>query len=126
MQTLDDYMVNGLAVAMKEKMALNRHKGRSGWDDPAKCSAELLRLMLVHHLYKGDPVDVANFCGMLFARGESTTPDANPTPTAREEELAAALRDLAERAGGFSVSGVYFHEDSGNAKALETAWGLLE
>ena len=48
-------------------MAVSRGKGRSGWQT---CSVSRLHGMLLEHLRKGDPVDVANFCMMLWNRGE--------------------------------------------------------
>lgn len=65
----DDLAVDRFAAAMKEKMALARAKGRGGWNDPAQCSVERLATMLVEHIAKGDPVDVANFAMMLHQRG---------------------------------------------------------
>ena len=68
----DDLMVDALAAAMKAKMAKQRANGYGGWDDETVCPADRLRTMLRDHVQKGDPVDVANFAGMLLARGEST------------------------------------------------------
>lgn len=65
----DDAAVDRFAVAMKEKMAASREKGRSGW---GTCLTEVLQEKLVHHVIKGDPRDVANFCMMLWNRGERT------------------------------------------------------
>lgn len=62
--------VKKLKEAMKEKLAASRFKGRSGWQDKADCSQADLSRMLREHVEKGDPVDVANFCMMLHARGE--------------------------------------------------------
>lgn len=70
----DDYCVDQFAMMMREKMALSRAKGRSGWQDPAKCSPDHLRAMLYQHLAKGDPVDVANICMMLRHYEASTAP----------------------------------------------------
>ena len=68
----DDFAVEHFAGAMKAKMAASRAKGRGGWDDPKQCSIEMLQAMLLHHVAKGDPVDVANFCMMLWIRGGLT------------------------------------------------------
>lgn len=65
----DDAAVDRFAVAMKEKMAASRAKGRGGWDDPAQCRVEKLAAMLVQHVEKGDPVDIANFAMMIHQRG---------------------------------------------------------
>ena len=68
----DDIAVDRFADAMKIKMAAARAKGRSGWDDPKQCSVDVLQDMLVHHLAKGDPIDIGNFAMMLWNRGEVT------------------------------------------------------
>lgn len=78
----DDIAVDRFAAAMKTKMDKSRAVGRYGWDDPAVCSAEDLRLFLVNHIAKGDPVDVGNFAMMLFNRGETTATKHRPEPTA--------------------------------------------
>jgi uncharacterized coiled-coil protein SlyX len=64
----DDIAIDRFAAAMKTKMAKKRADGRGGWDDPAQCSTGRLAEMLVDHLPKGDPVDIANFAMMLFHR----------------------------------------------------------
>lgn len=67
----DDLAVDRFAAAMKEKLALARTKGRTGWEqcDPANLSA-----MLHEHVAKGDPRDVANFCMFLWNRGKPISP----------------------------------------------------
>lgn len=69
----DAVAVTCFADAMKDKMAKSRAKGRSGWDDPEQCSIESLQSMLLDHLSKGDPIDVANFCMMLWSRGAAVS-----------------------------------------------------
>lgn len=67
----DDAAVDLFARAMKAKLKYAREvKGRHGWDDPNDSTAESLSRALRDHLEKGDPVDVANFCMMLYLRGE--------------------------------------------------------
>jgi hypothetical protein len=75
---LDDWAVDRFAAAMKAKMAKQREKGYSGWDDPEQCPTERLQTMLFEHIAKGDPVDVGNFAMMLWNRVEATTPPAQP------------------------------------------------
>ena len=70
---LDNDAVDAFAVKMKAKMAVSRAKGREGWDDPARCSPDVLKRLLFAHAEKGDPVDVANFCMMLDHYGASTS-----------------------------------------------------
>ena len=77
----DDIAVDNFAAAMKAKMAKSRAVGRYGWNDPAVCTADDLRLFLANHIAKGDPVDVGNFAMMLFNRNE-TTAQRLPEPPA--------------------------------------------
>ncbi len=65
----DDIAVDRFAIVMKNKLALKRSQGRTGWEDPDQCSVELLSRMLVEHVHKGDPVDIGNFAMMLHQRG---------------------------------------------------------
>lgn len=66
----DDAAVDKFAAAMKEKLAQARAKGRSGWQS---CDPRRLSGMLRHHVEKGDPCDVANFCMFLWTLGEPIT-----------------------------------------------------
>lgn len=75
----DDAAVDALAATMKAKLAKQRAKGYSGWDTP-ECTQQHLSDMLRAHVDKGDPVDVANFCAFLAARGEGI---AQAAPVAR-------------------------------------------
>ncbi|MGL5735943.1 MAG: hypothetical protein ACRCYS_13835 [Beijerinckiaceae bacterium] len=70
----DNDAVYQFSRMMRDKMAQSRAKGRSGWNDPTKCSPDYLRALLYEHIYKGDPVDVANLCMMLRHYDEPTTP----------------------------------------------------
>jgi hypothetical protein len=77
----DDSAVDRFAAAMKGKMAASRAKGRGGWDDPEQCPANRLRAMMRAHIGKGDPVDVGNFCMMLWNRNETTAMQTDLTGT---------------------------------------------
>lgn len=71
----DDLAVDRFTAAMKEKLAAARAKGRAGWDDPERCSAEFLADLLVGHVSKGNAgnmEDIANLAMMLHQRGEDT------------------------------------------------------
>lgn len=59
----DDAAVDRFAATMKEKLAKSREKGRGGWET---CTPFDLSRMLHEHVSKGDPIDVANFCMMLW------------------------------------------------------------
>lgn len=64
----EDKAIDAFAQAMKNKMALKREQGESGWNDKDLCTDEFLAQLLVKQLSKGDPVDIANFAMMLFTR----------------------------------------------------------
>jgi hypothetical protein len=88
----DDIAIDKFAAAMKAKMAKQRAKGYSGWDDSAQCPTERLQTMLNEHIGKGDPVDVGNFSMMLHARGENTAkPVQVPEHPAQPDLLNALL-----------------------------------
>ena len=92
----DHEAVRNLSYAMMSKLQDSRSKGRSGWNDKTQCSAEHLSQLLRKHVEKGDPVDVANFCAFLSARGEGIAPQATPIASAVPggwQELAARVMD---------------------------------
>ena len=68
----DDAMVDLLADAMKRKLAYKRSErgGRySGWQDIDESD---LWDGLASHVFKKDPVDIANFCAMILANRDTT------------------------------------------------------
>ena len=67
---IDNEAVDKLARAMKNKLAKKREQGYHGWET---CKHGDLVQLLINHVDKGDPIDVANFCAFLFARGEQLT-----------------------------------------------------
>lgn len=67
---IDNEAVDKLAQAMKDKLAEKREQGYHGWET---CKHGDLVQLLINHVDKGDPIDVANFCAFLFARGEPLT-----------------------------------------------------
>ena len=69
-EDVDNEAVDKLAQAMKNKLAKKREQGYHGW---ATCKHGDLVQLLINHVDKGDPIDVANFCAFLFARCESLT-----------------------------------------------------
>ena len=64
----DDAAVDLFAADMKSKLAVSRAKGRGGWEYPTAISGGDLAALLVEHVAKGDPVDVANLAMMLHLR----------------------------------------------------------
>lgn len=124
----DDAAVDALAVLMKAKLAKQRAKGYGGWNDKTQCPQQRLSDMLRAHVDKGDPVDVANFCAMLSARGEgiAAAPQAvqAAVPTIAELEASAelgALRDVYEMARG-----VLRFDGIDMERALKYKDGLIE
>lgn len=104
----DDIAVDKFAEAMKAKMAKQRAKGYSGWDDENQFPAERLQSMLANHVAKGDPVDVGNFAMMLWNRDERT---AAPSQQAEQPDCRLCAHDPeCERLGaaGFCTSGGKF------------------
>ena len=89
----DDVAVDVLAGLMKAKLAKQRSKGYGGWD--TDCTRERLSELLRGHVDKGDPVDVANFCAFLLARGEGIAPQAQARSKSgwTFEELEAQLAE---------------------------------
>jgi hypothetical protein len=71
----DDAAVDRFAVAMKQKLAQAREKGRGGWE---QCDPVELSIMLREHVEKGDPRDVANFCMFLWNLGKPISDAALP------------------------------------------------
>jgi hypothetical protein len=73
----DDLAVDFFAHAMKQKLAQKRDEGRGGWE---QCDPGLLSEMLIDHIGKGDPVDVANFCMMLHQTGRGIVQPEQSAP----------------------------------------------
>lgn len=91
--TTDTAAVVSFAAAMASKLYRAQQKGRSGWDDPARCTTESLQRALQEHVAKGDPVDVANYAMMLFARGAGTAiPDSLNVLALENMQMRQALR----------------------------------
>lgn len=74
---VDDIATDRLATAMKAKLARKRSHGFGGWQGAA-VSRQHLSNLLRRHVEKGDPIDVANYCAFLHARGEFIAPPAEP------------------------------------------------
>lgn len=125
---LDDEAVNRLADFMKAKLAFKRVEGFNIWRDTARCSAADLSSALLHHVFKGDPVDVANFCMMLHWRGE-TIDAPKLCPSLEKRPIAFEIVDhengprltwvekIAEESG-HSYNGLY-RRDATTVKAQE-------
>lgn len=102
----DDLAVDQFAVAMKEKLAIARAKGRGGWQE---CPESHLVEMLREHVAKGDMRDVANIAMMIYLNRETELAKAalklpRPlNPTTAPPEPAFALVDASGRIDPMSV-----------------------
>jgi len=74
-KTADELGVERFAHAMRLKMAKKRRAGKHGWNlthgssgEEWGCTLRELEKLLRDHLAKGDMVDVANFCMMIWNR----------------------------------------------------------
>lgn len=135
----DDIAVMIFAEAMKAKMAASREKGRTGWDDPVSCSGAHLAELLVGHVEKGDPVDIANFCMMIHQRGisgheirtawsdaVSQQQEAEPYGYLRENDGAIQIsigpERPADRSGGYATPWVAIYARPPKPAAQPTDW----
>lgn len=109
----DDKAVDAMAALMKAKLAKQRAKGYGGWETE-ECSQQRLSDMLRNHVTKGDPVDVANFCAFLAARGEGIAPAADALDAVRK-----AVRDY------HHALDVRLHGGVAAAKALDAVQAAL-
>lgn len=88
----DNAAVDKFSAMMKEKLRKSREKGRGGWDNPAECSVARLARLLVEHVKKGDPVDIANFAMMIALRSPG---DINVIKEALDDKF-TAMRTLGD------------------------------
>lgn len=97
----DDTAIRKFAVALIQKMRKKRYEGKSGWDDRRVCSTPMLQKALLDHLEKGDPVDVALYCMMLWHRRGRTVgsvpQQVGPAPPVGPEGVASVLRESAKQ-----------------------------
>jgi hypothetical protein len=90
----DNEAVVKLAIAMMAKLDKKRQQGYNGWNNPELCPPDRLPKMLISHLQKGDVVDIANFCAMVYSR-----PDCRPlADVVREwlDQITPASPDLSQ------------------------------
>lgn len=87
---VDNAAVEVLAMNMKAKLAVQRDKGYRGWNND--CTQQHLSDLLRQCVDKGDPVDVANFCAFLLARGETIAQLAAPVAAGEREAFEAWAR----------------------------------
>lgn len=79
----DHAAVDAFAAAMKEKMDEGARAGKSGWNDPARCSAFQLNQLFHEAVRNNKIVSAANYLMMLKTRGAVTlAPDLQPITNA--------------------------------------------
>jgi hypothetical protein len=125
----DNDAVYQFSKLMKDKMAKSRAKGRKGWNDPTQCSPDFLRHLLYEHIYKGDPVDVANLCMMLRHYDEPTTPKPEDDlrllhAEAAEAELVTLRAQVERLTGALTIAANRLHRcsvdyDTGTREFIE-------
>ena len=94
----DDVAVEAFSVAMKQKLAFARAKGRGGWE---QCSRNDLWQMLRAHVIKGDVRDIANFCMFIWhvdGKGENPAAGITPSPVIAAGENPAPTLEALGRA----------------------------
>ena len=80
-----------ISQAMKKKLSLKREQGRGGWWNGERCEISFLEQLFWEHVEKGDIIDIANFCMMLFNRGLTHLRPNTPTAL-RHEPIKSAMR----------------------------------
>ena len=115
----DDEAVDRFAVAMKAKLAKSREKGRHGWQT---ASAAHLSGLLYRHMYKADPLDVANLAMMLHQNGQAIE---LPQEARHDQGEVQRLREVLDHIVGLSralrVGGPDPMDLEGLSNALEEA-----
>ena len=96
-ERLDNSAVDVLAMSMKIKLAGQRTKGYRGWNND--CTQQHLSDLLRQCVEKGDPVDVANFCAFLRARGETIAPQSQAPVASEQNAKRIALLTTIEDSG---------------------------
>lgn len=120
---VDETGVEDLALAMKEKLGLKREEGRGGWYDNEKCPAERLALMLLDHLPKGDPVDIANFAMFIHNRADAKGIITEVFPVWLAQQQNAALENALADTANARLERNRAQEE---VKELKAAQGRLE
>lgn len=59
-----DVLVTSFAATMRHKLRCKSIEGWTGWAD---LSVQEIKARIIHHIDKGDPVDVANFAAFWWA-----------------------------------------------------------
>lgn len=123
------YLVRRFAESLAKKLRASEIKYGygNGWMAPG--CVEELRGKLAEHVAKGDPVDVAAFCAMLWHHGEHCRPDAAALQGELAED-APRMKELTDRldgAGGFTgMSCSEQHELAGLIRRNIAALALTE
>lgn len=98
----DDLAIYDFATEMLNKLVKKAETGKSGWDNPSRCSHEYLAELFATEIHKcaigaGDLVDVANYCMMLRHRNvdmEIIMDKLTGMVNIRESKLLKAAKDI--------------------------------
>ena len=77
--------IERFTIAMRDKLNRKRKAGRGGWNKPDECSVEYLRELMLEHMSKGDPIDIANLCMMIWNRENPTGGETKAAPQDSEQ-----------------------------------------
>ena len=69
-------LVNALTSKMKEKLLNKMHHGCGGWDNP-EWTIDQIKQAIIHHVEKGDFIDVANLAAFAWNRDEGDSQNFN-------------------------------------------------
>lgn len=115
----DDEAVDRFAVAMKAKLAKSREKGRHGWQT---ASAAHLSGLLYRHMYKADPLDVANLAMMLHQNGQAIElPQEARHDQGEVQRLREALEGVVKRCSKEHGGSGYVGRDGQYLKVIDAA-----
>ena len=90
---IDDEAVDAFAAQMKEKLAEARANGRAGWHDSHLCTVASLTDLLLNHVAKGDPIDIA----ILRCSSVSGPATSAPFTTSASGRLNGGCGSLSDR-----------------------------
>lgn len=120
---LDNRCVDNFAAVLKKKLAKGRAKGRSGW---IGAGADHLNSLLLEHILKGDPVDVAAFAMFIHQNGYRTY---IPKPAERTEvQLKEAVEEFITKYGqkGVSIGTITLFVGASNFEIYKCCRKLVE
>lgn len=122
----DDKAVLKFAKAMCAKLSRKRAEGYFGWDNPDDCTVEHLAELLIKHVPKGDTVDIANFCMMLWNRlgGDTALRKLASAPAAVSAEREKFIQEAVDYLKGMSKLYIRDGEHTAGTTLSKVAIGI--